>query len=133
MNIPKEKVSIGDCNLYCEQEGQGTPVVLLHGGPGATHHEFHPWFSQTKDFARVIYYDQRGCGLSDYRPGKGYSVNQAVEDLDRLRQALGIEQWVVLGFLRRSPGPILRDDTLRTSGLVLMCAHRTATANFPAG
>jgi proline iminopeptidase len=124
LNLRKEKVDIGDCNLYCEQEGQGTPVVLLHGGPGATHHEFHPWLSRAKDFARVIYYDQRGCGLSDYEPGKGYSVDQAVEDLDRLRQALGIDQWVVLGhsyggFLAQYYATKHPEDI---KGLVLMCA-----------
>jgi proline iminopeptidase len=124
LDLRKEKVDIGDCKLCCEQEGQGTPVVLLHGGPGATHHEFHPWFSQAKDFARVIYYDQRGCGLSDYEPGKGYSVDQAVEDLDRLRQALGIDQWVVLG---HSYGGLLAQCYAikypeNVKGLILLCA-----------
>lgn len=97
MDIPKEKVDIGDCKLYCEQEGKGTALVLLHGGPGATHHYFHPCFSRATGFARIVYYDQRGCGLSDYKQGTGYCLDQAVDDLDRLRQALGIEQWVVLG------------------------------------
>ena len=124
MDIRKEKVDIGDCKLYCEQEGQGTPLVLLHGGPGATHHYFHPWFSQAAKFARVIYYDQRGCGLSDYQPGKGYNMDQAVDDLDRLRRALGIDQWVVLG---HSYGGLLAQcyalkypENLK--GLVLVCA-----------
>jgi proline iminopeptidase len=124
MSVRKEKVDIGDCKLYCEQEGQGTPIVLLHGGPGSTHHDFHPWFSQAKDFARVIYYDQRGCGLSDYQPGKGYSVDQAADDLDRLRQALGIDQWVVLGhsyggFLAQYYATKHPEDI---KGLVLLCA-----------
>jgi proline iminopeptidase len=124
MNIRKEKVDIGDCKLYCEQEGQGTPLVLLHGGPGATHHEFHPWFSQAKDFARIIYYDQRGCGLSDYQPGKGYTLNQAVDDLDHLRQALGADQWVVLG---HSYGGLLAQCYVikypeHVKGLILLCA-----------
>ncbi len=124
MNIQKEKVDIGDCKLYCEQEGQGTPLVLLHGGPGATHHEFHPYLSQAKDFARIIYYDQRGCGLSDYQPGKGYSVDQAADDLERLRQALGINQWVVLG---HSYGGFLAQyyatkHPENVKGLVLLCA-----------
>ena len=48
-------------------------------------------------FARIVYYDQRGCGISDYRPGKGYSVAQAVEDLENLRRTLKIEKWTVLG------------------------------------
>lgn len=98
MAIQKGKIDIGDCNLYCEQEGEGIPLVLINGGPGGTHHCFHPHFSRAKDFARIIYYDQRGCGLSDYKPDKGYTVNQAVDDLERLRKALGIDQWVVLGF-----------------------------------
>ena len=34
MNARKDKVDIGDCKLYCEQEGQGTPLVLLPAGPG---------------------------------------------------------------------------------------------------
>jgi len=124
LDIRKEKVSIGDCELYCEQEGEGTALVLLHGGPGATHHGFHPYFAQAAKFARVIYYDQRGCGLSDYEPGSGYCVDQAADDLDRLREALGIDQWVVLG---HSYGGLLAQyyttkypESLK--GLVLTCS-----------
>jgi pimeloyl-ACP methyl ester carboxylesterase len=98
MAIQKGKIDIGGCNHYCEQEIEGVPLVLINGGPGGTHHCFHPHFSRDKDFARIIYYDQRGCGLSDYKPEKGYTVNQAVDDLERLRRKLGIDQWVVLGF-----------------------------------
>lgn len=92
-------VRVGDVRLYVEEEGSGVPLVLINGGPGGTHHGFHPWFGRARDFARVIYYDQRGTGLSDYEPGAdGYSVEQAVADLDALRRALGIERWVLLGF-----------------------------------
>ena len=80
-----------------EEQGTGTPIVLLHGGPGSTHLGFHPSFDRASKFARVIYYDQRGCGLSDYKPEEGYTVNQAASDLNRLRESLGIEKWVVLG------------------------------------
>jgi proline iminopeptidase len=99
LNLHVRRVRLGDAELYVEEEGSGIPLVLLHGGPGGTHHGFHPWFGRAREFARVIYYDQRGCGLSDYEPdGDGYSVEQAVEDLDGLRQALGIEKFVLLGF-----------------------------------
>ena len=97
LELDKNHIHIGDCELYCEQEGHGTPIVLLHGGPGATHHYFHPAFSRAAQFARVVYYDQRGCGVSDYEPGEGYTLDQAVDDLDRLRGRLGFERWVVLG------------------------------------
>lgn len=92
-------VEEGKCSLYVEEEGRGTPLVLINGGPGGTHHYFHPWFSRARRWARVIYYDQRGTGLSDYVPGeKGYSVEQAVGDLDEVRKALNIDRWVVLGY-----------------------------------
>jgi proline iminopeptidase len=70
----------------------------------------------------VVYYDQRGCGRSDYKPGPGYTVDQAVEDLDKLRAALKIDRWVVLGW---SYGGVLAQlYTVRhpehTAGLVLV-------------
>lgn len=97
--LGKRRVDVGGAEIYVELEGKGTPLVLINGGPGGTHHYFHPWFSRLSKHARVVYYDQRGCGLSDFKPGdKGYSVDQAVEDLDTLREALGFEKWVVLGY-----------------------------------
>ena len=113
-----------NCKLYVEQEGKGEPVVLLHGGPGATHHYFHPHFSKLKDSAKVIYYDQRGCGLSDRNKGDGYSIDQAVDDLENLRKSLGIDRWTVLG---HSYGGLLAQNYAKKypqscKGLVLTCA-----------
>ncbi|MDD5765133.1 MAG: alpha/beta fold hydrolase [Candidatus Marinimicrobia bacterium] len=97
LNAEKKYVDIGDCRLYCEIESNGIPLVLINGGPGGTHHCFHPWLTAaSKDFM-VIYYDQRGCGLSDYKPGEGYSFEQTVDDLENLRKALNINRWIVLG------------------------------------
>src|SRR5210317_1892362 len=42
----KEQVDIGGCTLFVEQQGEGIPMVLINGGPGGTHHYFHPWFSE---------------------------------------------------------------------------------------
>ncbi len=97
--LDKRRIDVGGAELYVELEGKGVPLVLINGGPGGTHHYFHPWFSRAKKYARVVYYDQRGCGLSDFKPGdKGYSVEQAVEDLEAIRKSLGFEKWVVLGY-----------------------------------
>jgi len=99
LGISGRHISVGDAELWVAEEGTGIPLVLINGGPGGTHHGFHPWFGQAAGFSRVIYYDQRGCGLSDYEPGPdGYSVDQAVEDLEGLRKALGLDSFVLLGF-----------------------------------
>ena len=89
---------IGDVNLWVEEIGEGVPLVLVSGGPGTSHHYFHPHFFRASKFSRVIYYDLRGTGLSESTSGKaGYSILQAVDDLDKLRAKLGIKKWVVLG------------------------------------
>ena len=99
LELKKHRINVGDAELYVEEEGKGMPLILINGGPGGTHHYFHPWFSQAKKYARIIYYDQRGCGLSEFKPGKeGYSVHQAVEDLEAIRKALKIDKWVLLGY-----------------------------------
>ena len=46
----------------------------------------------------MIYYDQCGCGQSDYHPGAGYTPAQAVDDLGQLRAALRLDRWAVLGW-----------------------------------
>ena len=98
LGMEKQTIDIGDCKLYCEVEGEGIPMVLINGGPGGTHHCFHPWFAQAKDFCKVIYYDQRGCGQSDFIKGDDYTFKQAIDDLDKLRQKLGIDKWIVCGY-----------------------------------
>ncbi len=126
-NIEKERINIGDVALYCEREGKGKgmPIVLINGGPGATHHDFHPHFSEAAKFAEVIYYDQRGCGdKSQYVPGKGYTLEQAVDDLETMREKLRIDKWCVLG---HSYGGVLarlyaEKYPERVSGIVLVCA-----------
>lgn len=99
--IPDNKkafIPVKDGQLYYEEEGEGIPLVLINGGPGATHQAFHPYFSRAKEFARVIYYDQRGTGRSSKDETKRtYTINQAVEDLESLRKALHIDRWAVLG------------------------------------
>jgi proline-specific peptidase len=85
--------------FFVREEGAGTPLVLIPGGPGNTQQSFHPHFGAAAEFARVIYYDPRGTGDSDWTPGpQGYSTEQAVDDLEALRATLGIDRWVVLGW-----------------------------------
>ncbi len=85
--------------MYWESFGNpdGTPVVILHGGPGGS---IRPYYRRlvSPDAYRGICYDQRGCGKS---APTGELVDNStahlVADLERLRQHLGIQQWVVMG------------------------------------
>lgn len=98
LKMQGQMIDIGDCKLYCETKGEGTPIVLINGGPGGTHHCFHPWFKEAEKFSKIIYYDQRGCGLSDYIEGNGYNFRQAIDDLEKLRIKLNIDKWVLCGY-----------------------------------
>jgi len=85
--------------LYFEESGspEGKPVVVLHGGPGAgsspgTRRLFDP------NVYRIILFDQRGSGkstpLGSVEDNTTWSL---VEDIEKLRKHLGIEQWMVFG------------------------------------
>ncbi len=97
--LKKGFVDVKNGQLYYEEEGHGIPLVLLNSGPGGSHHHYHPHFSKMSDVARVIYYDARGTGKSSVDDtGKTYTIRQAVEDIESLRKALGIEKWAILGW-----------------------------------
>jgi proline iminopeptidase len=98
-SLRRRRVDIGGgTHLYVVEEGTGPTLVLVNGGPGNTLHSFLPHFSAAASFAHVVYYDQRGTGLSDWVPSSsGYSTAQTVDDLERLRLALGVDRWFVLG------------------------------------
>ncbi|KKR96538.1 MAG: Alpha/beta hydrolase fold containing protein [candidate division TM6 bacterium GW2011_GWE2_41_16] len=126
-NLKKGFINLPDgASIYYEEEGRGTPLVLISGGPGGTHQGFHADFSRMKTCARVIYYDQRGVGKkSSIDPtGKTYTIQQAVEDLENIRKALRIKRWVVLGW--SYGGLVAQCYALtypqQTQGLVLGCS-----------
>ena len=85
--------------LYVEQSGnpRGLPVVVLHGGPGggcttSMRRYFNP------DKYRTILFDQRGCGRSTpFASVENNTTWDLVADIERIRQRLGIENWVVFG------------------------------------
>ena len=85
--------------IYYEQSGnpEGTPVVFLHGGPGGgTVPAYRQFFDP--DSYRIVLFDQRGAGKST--PHASLEENTTwhlVADIERLREHLGVESWVVFG------------------------------------
>lgn len=86
-------------SLYLEQCGRrdGLPVVFLHGGPGSGCSPAHRRFFDPLRFHAVLF-DQRGCGrstpLAELRDN---TTPHLVADLELIREALGIERWLVFG------------------------------------
>jgi proline iminopeptidase len=85
--------------LYYEQSGnpQGTPVVFLHGGPGGgTVPDYRRFFDPAA--YRIVLFDQRGSGKST--PHANLEENTTwhlVADIERIREHVGIDSWVVFG------------------------------------
>src|SRR6187401_762273 len=84
-------------DLYYEDHGSGSPVVLIHGWPlsGAS------WEKQTAALLaaghRVITYDRRGFGRSS-RPSIGYNYDTFAADLDVVLRTLDLQKVDLVGF-----------------------------------
>lgn len=73
------------------------PVVFVHGGPGIPHHYLKPILDKIKDRS-VIFYDQIGCGdSSEPSDINAYSIDLAVDDLQRLIEHLNLLQFHLVG------------------------------------
>jgi proline iminopeptidase len=85
--------------IYFEECGnpRGKPAVFLHGGPGGGTDPKMRGFFDPKRY-RIVLFDQRGCGKS--RPHASLVDNTTwhlVEDIERLREHLGVDRWLVFG------------------------------------
>ncbi len=98
-------LEVGDGNrVYWEACGnpRGKAAVVLHGGPGSG---CTPWHRRLFDPSayRVVLFDQRNCGRSTPHasaPDTDLASNNTanlVADIERIREHLGIERWLVMG------------------------------------
>ncbi len=89
----------GRHRMYFEESGnpKGAPVLFLHGGPGAGAAPSHRRFFDPAHY-RIVIFDQRGAGRST--PLGEITDNTTpllVADIEKLREHLGIKQWLVFG------------------------------------
>src|SRR5262245_62143015 len=87
----------GRIELYYEDHGKGTPVVLIHGWPlsGASWERQVPALLEAG--YRVITYDRRGFGRSS-QPASGYEYDTLAADLDTLLTRLDLRDATLVGF-----------------------------------
>jgi proline iminopeptidase len=98
-------LDVGNANsLYWESCGDpnGKPALVLHGGPGSGCTSWHRRLFDPAAY-RIVLFDQRNCGRSTPH-ASDRSVDLAsnttwnlVADIERLREHLGIERWLVVG------------------------------------
>jgi proline iminopeptidase len=85
--------------IYYEQAGNpnGKPLIFLHGGPGGGIEPLYRQYFDPEKW-RIILFDQRGCGNSTpHADLQDNTTWDLVSDIEKLRQTLGIDQWVVFG------------------------------------
>ena len=84
--------------IYYTMMGRGEPLLILHGGPGASHDYFLPYLLPLARHHKVIFIDERGSGKSQKLEDRAaYTVENMVEDVEAVRQGLGLGKINLLG------------------------------------
>jgi proline iminopeptidase len=84
--------------LYYRVIGQGSPIIVLHGGPSFDHHYLLPDLDRLADTYGLIYYDQRGRGKSaEHVQPAEVSIQSEMDDLEALRAYFQLESVTLLG------------------------------------
>jgi pimeloyl-ACP methyl ester carboxylesterase len=135
--LPETRYALsGDVNIAYQVMGDGPIDIILVPGI-ASHVEFlHEFAGYTaflrrlSSFARIVTFDKRGQGLSDRIAGAA-SLEQRIDDVGAVMDAVGSKQAVLLGFSEGSPMSALFAATYpeRVSKLILFGGY--AVANLP--
>ena len=85
--------------IHYEESGNpdGKPVIFLHGGPGGGITPMYRQYFDPQQW-RIAIFDQRGCGQSTpYAELRENTTWDLVSDIEKLREELNIDKWVVFG------------------------------------
>jgi proline iminopeptidase len=96
----EQRVAVTGGSVWTARLGpsDGTPILLLHGGPGAASYYMIPLAERLAEHRPTIVYDQLGCGRSDQPDDTSlWTVDRSVEEVDQVRAALGLERCHLLG------------------------------------
>ena len=84
--------------IYYEIIGHGPPLMIVHGGPGASHDYFLPYLLPLARQNKLVFIDERGSGRSQkLDEPSGYTVGNMVEDVEDVRRELGLGKISLLG------------------------------------
>ena len=92
---PEERyVTSGDARLWSTASGEGTPLLMFNGGPGCDDY-LGPVAEMIDDLCRVIRFEPRGCGRSDW--DGNYDIDTLLDDAEAVRLEYGAETGIVAG------------------------------------
>ena len=128
------RAKIRNTELYFDVDGMGLipdgdrmterpTLFLLHGGPGGDHSGFKTSSAALRDTAQLVYVDYRGSGRSAAGDPATYTLDNNIDDLDALREHLGLNRISVLG--SSYGGMVAQGYALRyperVANLILVC------------
>ena len=101
-DMPREEgfVDVADGRVWFGREGEPgpTPLLILHGGPGAASYYLEPFAERMAVHRPTVVFDQLGCGRSDKPDDPSlWTFDRAVAEVDTVRGALGLERCHLLG------------------------------------
>src|SRR3989454_7210359 len=91
-------VELDGVRLFTRRAGDGPPVVVLHGGPGAHHDYLLPQYDLLARGRTLLYYDQRGGGRSPVGRDTPVGWREHIADLEALRRHWSIDRLTLLGY-----------------------------------
>jgi len=116
--------AVGEHRLHYLDEGDGEPVLMLHGNPTWSFY-YRRLATALKDTHRVVAPDHMGCGFSDKPQDYPYTLSTHIENLESLVAGLGLERitlvlhdWggaIGMGYAVRHPEHIARIVVLNTA------------------
>src|SRR5690349_16675538 len=91
-------VDAGGVMIYYKTLGNGEPLMIVHGGPGASHDYLLPYLLPLARTNELVFIDERGSGRSSkLEDPTGYTVENMVEDVEAVRAALNLGKINLLG------------------------------------
>ncbi|HZM99201.1 MAG TPA: alpha/beta hydrolase [Pyrinomonadaceae bacterium] len=116
-------VNSDETRIWTRQTGQGVPVLLCNGGPGCCDY-LEPVAQMLEDVAKVVRFEQRGCGRSD--PAPSYDIETCLADLETIRNYYDVDRWIIGGHSWGADLALIYalEHSSRVSGLICIAGGR---------
>lgn len=94
-----DSIQLSNASLYYEIKGEGSPILLLSGGPGLSSAQLSSLRDSLSRKYKCILFDQRGTGQSHTSPLDSTTINlkQSVQDISSLLKKLKLDKIILVG------------------------------------